>query len=314
MSQSALARIARVAVRTCLKPVMGPRFSAPAQRRWAYLMTRTLSVPLGVRFEQTKLASTPTEKAQAKGRAPSGNAILFLHGGAYLICSPVTHRSITGRLAKLSRATVFAPDYRLAPEHPFPAALEDALSCYQALLEQGYPPEKIILAGDSAGGGLALALCLTLREKGLRQPARLALISPWADQTLSRLTPIANDALLSEAWLAQGSAAYRGGRPASDPFVSPLYADLSELPPTLIQAASEEILRDDSRRLAEALDRAGVSVTYEEFPLMWHDFQLYAGLVPEATQAVAEIARFALGQPARVERERPQAPVSSDAF
>lgn len=151
-------------------------------------------------------------------------------------------------------------------------------------------------------------------EEPVKPAARLALISPWADQTLSRLAPTANEALLSETWLVQGSAAYRGDRPSSDPLVSPIYANLAGLPPTLIQAASEEILREESRRLAEDLDRTGVSVTYEEFPLIWHEFQLYAGLVPEATQAVEGIARFASGQAVGIDRERPQAPASSDAF
>jgi epsilon-lactone hydrolase len=210
-----------------------------------------------------------------------------------IIGSPVSHRSITGRLAKLARTTVYAPDYRLAPEHPFPAALDDAFVCYRALLEQGYGAEHIAVAGDSAGGGLALLLCLRLRNEDVARPGCIVLISPWADLTLSQLAEVPDDPLLRASWLAHAAAAYLRERPADSPLVSPLFADLAGLPPILVQSASEEILREDSRRLAQALGVARVPVSYREFPGMWHDFQLYAGMVPEATLALEEIARFA---------------------
>ena len=305
MKESIITKLARVVVKTCLKPALQPAFSITTQRRWASIATRTLSVPFGVRFTRSSLAGVPVETVRSKSSAAdSGAAVLFVHGGAFIIGSPVSHRSITGRLAKLTGATVFAPDYRLAPEHPFPAALDDVFACYRALLEQGYAPERIAVAGDSAGGGLVLSLCLRLRSEGLAQPACMALISPWADLTLARLAPIVDDALLRATWLNQGATAYLQGRSAMEPFVSPLLGDLSGLPPTLIQAAFEEILRDDSRRLAEALTAAGVSVMQREFPRMWHDFQLYAGLVPEATLAVVEMARFIGGQLAPVGQGR----------
>jgi len=251
-----------------------------------------LSVPFGVRFLRSSLATVPTEVVRAKSATASSSAVLFLHGGAYMIGSPVSHRSITARLAALTRATVFVPDYRLAPEHPFPAALDDAIACYRALLAQGYSPAQIAVAGDSAGGGLALSLCLRLRSEGLPQPCCLALVSPWADLTLTQLAPVTDDALLHPAWLKQGAAAYLQEHSAQDPFASALYADLAGLPPTLLQAAAVEILRNDARRLAGALTAGGVAVEHREFADMWHDFQLYAGIVPEATQAVTDIARF----------------------
>jgi acetyl esterase/lipase len=262
------------------------------QRHWANIATRTLSVPFGVRFSQSSPGGVPTEIVRSKSTASTEGAVLFLHGGAFMIGSPVSHRSITGRLARHTNATIFVPDYRLAPEHPFPAALDDVFTSYRALLAQGYTPERIALAGDSAGGGLVFSLCLRLRSEGLAQPACVVAISPWADLTLTQLAPVADDALVRAAWLNQGAAAYLRRHSARDPLVSPLFADLASLPPTLIQAASEEILRDDSRRLTEALSADGVSVTYREFPYMWHDFQLYAGLVPEATQAIDEIVQF----------------------
>jgi epsilon-lactone hydrolase len=295
MRESIPARLARFTVRSCLKPALQPSFPIRVQRHWANIATRTLSVPFGVRFSRTSLGGVPTEIVRSKSTAGSAGAVLFLHGGAFMIGSPVSHRSITGRLAKRTGATIFAPDYRLAPEHPFPAALDDALASYRALLAQGYAPERIAVAGDSAGGGLVLSLCLRLRSEGLAQPACVVVISPWADLTLSRLAPVADDALLRAAWLNQGAAAYLQGHSVNDPLVSPLLADLAGLPPTLIQAASKEILRDDSRRLAEILSADGVSVIHREFPYMWHDFQLYAGLVPEATQAIDEMAQFISG-------------------
>jgi acetyl esterase/lipase len=297
MHESILARAARAAVRICLKPALQPAFSVDTQRVWANIAARMLSVPFGVRFAKSHLAGVPIEKVQPKVQpqaegSSSARALLFLHGGGFVIGSPVSHRSITGRLARLARATVYAPDYRLAPEHPFPAALDDAIACYRALLEQGYAAEHIAVAGDSAGGGLALSLCLRLRCEGVALPGGIALISPWTDLTLSQLADVPDDPLLRASWLAHAAAAYLRGCPADSPLVSPLFADLAGLPPILVQSASEEILGEDSRRLVQALGAARVPVSHREFQHMWHDFQLYAGMVPEATLALEEIARF----------------------
>ncbi|HUA26821.1 MAG TPA: alpha/beta hydrolase [Steroidobacteraceae bacterium] len=297
MKEAIITKVARLAVKTCLRPALHSTRPIATQRLWSSLATRTLVVPRGVRFARCDIRGVPTEivSAAKKTRDSSRWAVLYLHGGAFIIGSPVSHRSITGRLAKLTGATVFVPDYRLAPEHPFPAAVEDAIACYRGILEQGYIPGQIAVAGDSAGGGLALSLCLRLRIEGLARPGCAALISPWADLTQTQLAPVANDPLLREEWLSSGAAAYRGGRSAEHPLISPLYASLHGLPRTLIHAASEEILRNDSRRLAAALRRAGVFVEHREYPRMWHDFQLYAGLVPDATQSVIEIAHFIQG-------------------
>jgi acetyl esterase/lipase len=293
MDPSAGAIAARTIARSLVKPVLHVRFPIAFQRRWLNLLAPALIPARGLLHEPIKLAGVPTERVRAKTGESSALAILYLHGGAFVTCSPATHRGVTSRLAKLSGSTLFAPDYRLAPEHPFPAALDDALACYLALQEQGFTPENIVLAGDSAGGNLALSLCLTLCDRGLSQPVRLALISPWADLTLSDLASVSDDPFLNASWLAQASAAYLQGRQAREPLVSPLYGDLSGLPPTLIHSASDEILRNDSRRLAAALARAGVSTIHREFAGMWHGFQLYAHLVPDAAEALGEMARFA---------------------
>lgn len=293
MSETLITIVARFAVKTLLKPALKPSVSVATQRLWAEITTRTLLVPSNVNFERSHLGNVPVEKVQpASVKQDAANAVLFLHGGAFLIGSPRSSRSITGRIAKFTGITTYVADYRLAPEHPFPAALDDALVCYRVLLQQGITPDRIALAGDSAGAGLALSLCLRLRDQGLKQPACLALISPWVDLTNSKLAAVADDVLLSEEWLHQGALAYLSGKTATDPLSSPIHADLSGLPPTLIHAASEEILLNDSRRIAQRLAEARVTVSLRQFPHLWHDFQLFAGLISEATQSLKELAEF----------------------
>jgi monoterpene epsilon-lactone hydrolase len=291
MNESWQARLARLVVRGVLKPLLHPAAPFGLQRLWVAAATRTLWVPRGARFERTQLAGVPAECVTSRGRASAKEkALLYLHGGGYVLGSARTHRSITGRLALLSGSVVHVPDYRLAPEHPYPAALDDALACYRALLAQGCTPGGIVVAGDSAGGGLALALVLKLRALGLPQPAGLALISPWVDLACKCLSAIDGDVLLSAAWLRADAAAYLGKCSADDPLASPIHADLRDLPRVFIQSAQREILMEDARRLAAALSAAGVPVQHEVCEHMWHDFQLYAGQVPEATDAVRRLA------------------------
>lgn len=291
MSVSLRARMARLVVRLVLKPLLRPAVPIRLQRVWVAAATRTLWVPRAAQFERTRLGGVPGECVAPRGPVrATGKAVLYLHGGGYVLGSPRTHRSITGRLALLAGVAVHVPDYRLAPEHPFPAALDDALSCYRALLAQGCTPGGMVLAGDSAGGGLALALALRLRELGLPQPAGLALISPWVDLACDRLSPIGDDALLSEPWLRADAAAYLATNPVAAPWASPIHANLHGLPGVLIQSSQQEMLREDANRLAAALQAAGVRVQLEVCESMWHDFQLYAGQVPEATQAVQRLA------------------------
>jgi len=186
---------------------------------------------------------------------------------------------------------VVVPDYRLAPEHACPAAIEDAVAVYKALLAEGVDPATLVIAGDSAGGGLALAALQALKAEKIALPSSTILISPWVDLSLNDLFDTDRDIMLSHAWLASGAGAYGGDDPAR-PACSPLNGDLSGLPPVLIQSGGDEILLNDSHRLCAALNDAGTPARLQVHPQRWHDFQLHAGVLADADQALMTCARF----------------------
>ncbi len=227
-------------------------------------------------------------------RQAASRVILYLHGGGYCFCSPNTHRGLAARLAIAARARVLLVDYRLAPEYPFPAALEDALASYFWLREEGIPSNRIVLAGDSAGGGLALATALRLRDDRAPLPAALVCLSPWTDLTFSgeSIRALADvDPVLH--WRETPCVRYyTGDYPPDHPLLSPLFADLHALPPTLIHVGEREVLLDDSRRLAVKMQAAGVDVTLEIWPGMWHVFPIFAPFVPEAGQSIEKMGAF----------------------
>lgn len=287
-------RALRALVRACVKPALSPRVSARVKRRWVRAVTSVNFTPRGGEFVPVDMGGVPAERVTVG--SPGDQVILYLHGGAYVFGSPATHRSVTGYLARDSAAAVYAPDYRLAPEHPCPAAVEDAAGAYRWLLDQGIPARRIVIAGDSAGGGLALATALRLRDDGLPLPAGLMTLSPWVDLTgsgesVARIGTA--DPMIPIPGLHASAHAYLAGRHASDPVASPLFADLSGLPPLYIQVGSDEVLYADAERLAEHARAAGVAVTHQTFQGFWHVFQLHAGALPAATDAVAELAAFA---------------------
>ncbi|GGC78219.1 alpha/beta hydrolase [Chelatococcus reniformis] len=231
------------------------------------------------------------------GSAGPRRTIVFLHGGGYTVGSPRTHRDLLGRLSRAAGAFVVAPDYRLAPEHPFPAALEDAVQVYRTLLSLGVPPSGLLVAGDSAGGGLALSLLLTARDAGLPSPAGAMLISPWTDLTLSGASLDENaacDPLVQRRGAAASVQRYIGAAgDAAHPLVSPLFADLRGLAPLFIQVGLAEALRDDALRLAERANQAGVDVELDQWPEMIHIWPFFAKLIPEGRGAIDRLARFA---------------------
>jgi epsilon-lactone hydrolase len=221
--------------------------------------------------------------------------ILYLHGGGYYFCSPRSHRSLVFGLAMRSRAPVFSLDYRLAPEARFPAALDDALAAYRHLLASGIPAESIVISGDSAGGGLALATLVALRDAGGALPAGAVLFSPWTDLGASGASIRTNDGadpMFSGPAIGRAARLYLGDTPATHPYASPVYADLHGLPPLLIQAGSTEVLLDDSRRVAENARTEGVLVDLQVWPNMPHVWQIFTPFIPEARRALDNAASF----------------------
>ncbi len=272
------------------------------RQRLEAVARRGIRLPRGVSARSVAAGAVPGEWL-APAEAVPGRVVLYLHGGGYVLGSPTTHRGLAGRLALAGRTRVLLIDYRLAPEHPFPAALDDALTSYRFLLEQGCDLRQIVIGGDSAGGGLALATALALRDRGEPLPAALFIISPWTDLTFSGESIHARadrDPLLqpnSSDWLVD---VYANGHPLTHPYISPLFADLHGLPPVFIQVGSEEILFDDSARLEVKLKQAGVPVEMEVWEGMWHVFQAFVPYVPEAQEAISHIGQFiekTLGSP-----------------
>jgi len=221
--------------------------------------------------------------------------ILYLHGGGYISCSAATHRPITAALARLSNLRVLAVNYRLAPEFRFPAALDDAVAAYQWLIDQGISARMISLAGDSAGGGLVLALLLRARDSGLPLPACGVCFSPWTDLAVTGESIRNNDgrcAMFRTENIAEFAAAYLGVKSPWDPYASPLYADLDRLPPLLLQVASTELLLDDSRRLHDKVQQTGGASKLEIYNDLFHGWQMTDGIVPEARASLSTAATF----------------------
>jgi epsilon-lactone hydrolase len=290
-----VAAVHRRLLRTLILPTFRAGRPIAQQRMRLHRISRLMLAPRGVEFRATHVGGIPGELVAVKN-PPDGSAgrvVLYLHGGAYCVGSPQTHRTITGHLARSAQARVFAADYRLAPEHPFPAALDDAVAAYRGLLAEGHATGSITLAGDSAGGGLALATALRLRSDGVEAPGGLVLFSPWVDLCRQHAEPPArNEVMLSGAWTAECARHYLAGRDAAQPLVSPIGADLRGLPPTLVQVGTDEALFDDSQRLHAALQSAGVAAALQVYPRRWHVFQANAGLLADANRALASAGRF----------------------
>lgn len=238
-------------------------------------------LPAGHTVQAIQLAGRAAERHLPAGGDPD-RVLLYLHGGAYCLGSPKSHRGLAAELAAAAGVSAVVPDYRLAPENPYPAAVDDALAVYRALLDEGVAAERIVVAGDSAGGGLALALALAARDAGLPQPAALFLISPWTSMTPSGPSYVekdASDPMIKAANIAGSAADYLAGV-ADAPYASPARADFTGLAPMLIHVGSEETILSDSILAAERAGLAGVAVRLEVWPEMihvWHAFYALLG-------------------------------------
>ena len=253
-----------------------------------------LPAPQTVSYTQDAVGGVIGEWITAPETPADAPTLLYLHGGGYFACSPRTHRPLTAAFAHAG-FRVYAPNYRKAPEHPFPAAIEDADKVFSALLAGGTPPGRIVAAGDSAGGGLTLALMLTLRDSGRTLPAAAALFSPWTDLAATGASVQENvkrDAMFWAPGIKTGAAFYLGDTDPQNPLASPLYAELAGLPPLLVHAGERELLRDDSTRLAERARAAGVHVELRVWDVVPHVWQLAQNFVPEARESVKLAAAF----------------------
>lgn len=248
----------------------------------------------GVDIQQETIAGlkcewlTPTAAADDK-------LLLYWHGGAYVMGSCASHRPCVSHIAKEAGIKAIIPEYRLAPEHPFPAAIEDSVALYRALLERGFDPANIVVAGDSAGGGLSVAMLLSLRDANLPLPAAAGLLSPWLDlsgQGESMTTRKDRDPWFNPEDLPHVTHHYCDDANLANPLVSPVFADAAGLPPTLIQVGDDELLLSDSERLAKHMRESGGTVEIDVWPGMWHVWQMFIGLMPESRAAVAKLAAF----------------------
>lgn len=290
------ASVLRRATRFLLKPVLSGTLTPEQQRKRLGFITNLMKflAPRGTLVSQQTLGGVSTEWVENIHSGVQGY-MLYLHGGAYVIGSPQSHRNLVAHLAKRCCVRVAAIDYRLAPEHPFPAAVDDALAAYRGLLDMGVAAQDIVIAGDSAGGGLTLACALAIRESGLPLPSSLVVLSPWTDLTNASESMRSNaetEVMLSLAGTTNYAKQYLQGTDPRTPLASPLFADLKGLPPTLIQVADIEVLYNDATRYAEASKKAGVETVLQVSPKLWHVWQLYAGQMPEADDAIWNISHF----------------------
>ena len=263
------------------------------QRQSQRLLGRLSTPELGFSWEPFSADGLSMAWARPDGACSPHRAVLYCHGGGYTSGSLDYARVLASRLAKASGCGVLAFEYRLAPEHPHPAALEDALSAWDHLMRLGFGARDVALAGDSAGGNLALCLTAALRDAGRQTPGRLVLYSPWTDMSCSSASyerHADDDPILTREYLESVRAAYapRGGW--QDPAFSPLFADLRGFPPVLIQVGGHEILADDSARLKQRLDEAGVPCVLQCWPQMWHVFVMFP--LPAALEAMEQTVLF----------------------
>jgi cation diffusion facilitator CzcD-associated flavoprotein CzcO/acetyl esterase/lipase len=285
--------LAKFVTRALQRSSQRPWIPVAAHRALTEAAARIVKVPAGITVTHGALGGRPCDRISAVGADP-GRAVLYLHGGAYVVGSPRTHRGLAAQIALATGAPVHLLDYRLGPEHKHPAALEDTVAAYRELLDSGLDHSSIVVAGDSAGAGLAVALGVRLRDAGEPLPSGLVLLNGWFDLTCSGPSMTFNrrrDVGLRRDWTVHGGELYRGDGDPLDPELSVVRADLEGLPPTYVQVGTHDLLLSDCDDLVERARGAGVDVGYSKYEGMWHDFQLAAGQLREADEAMADLGR-----------------------
>lgn len=290
--------------RYAVEKILKTFFKLPSQyhlpvsvlRRSMAIATKNFPIHQDVKITKVKLAGFDANRHAWNTISPSEQVILHIHGGAFFLGSPDTHKSLASQIAGQTGAVVYVLDYPLSPESLCPSAVNSVKAAYLELIKQGNDAKNIIISGDSCGGNLALATIIALRDENIILPSALILMSPFLDLTLSGESMQMNqklDAMLSREFLEQGSRYYVGEKYKVDnPLVSPLFADLSGLPPTLIQVGSKEILLDDANRFKALADAAGNHVELNIYPGMWHVFQMFSPWIDMAQQSILEIRDF----------------------
>jgi epsilon-lactone hydrolase len=285
----------REAVRAFL--AQNPETEAPSiaeQRARLDSLAAFFPVPDGTEVEPAKLGGVNGEWVRAR-RARRDTALLYLHGGGYVVGSPASHRHLVAAIGEASGLSVFTPDYRMGPEVPFPGAVEDAVAAYKGLLDFGIAPSHLAIAGDSAGGGLTIATLVALLDRKIPLPAAAVALSPWVDLSAggeSHRARAKRDPMVSKDGLDKMAAAYLGGADPKTPLASPLFADLKGLPPLLIQVGTEEALYDDSVGLKARAEEAGVEVSMESWGGMVHVWHIFHPILGEGRDAIQRIASF----------------------
>ncbi len=283
-----------IAMMRAQRGAIPPELDPATMRANMEQMTKLMPLPPDVATESVSANGVPAEWVSVP-TASADHVVLYVHGGGYVIGSINTHRDLAGRISRAAGARVLNVDYRLAPEHPHPAAVDDATAAYRWLLGTGQSAERVAIAGDSAGGGLTVATLVALRDAGVPLPAAGVCLSPWVDleglgdsmTTCADLDPmVQRDPLLKMAKM------YLGDLHPRTPLASPLYADLSGLPPLLIQVGTAETLLDDATRIAERARKAGVDVKLDVWDDMIHVFQAFAPMLPEGQQAIEQIGEY----------------------
>jgi epsilon-lactone hydrolase len=251
-------------------------------------------MPDGTEVAPAEIGGVSGEWVRAR-RTHSDAGLLYLHGGGFAVGSPKSHRHLAAAIGEASGLPLFVANYRLAPEHPFPAALDDATAAYTGLLESGLSPARLAIAGDSSGAGLAIATLVALHEQNIPLPVCAVCISPWVDLTQSGntfRTHAASDPTISKQRLDALAAEYLAGRDPKTPLASPIFADLRGLPPLLLQVGAREVLFDDTMQLRARAEAAGVEVSAETWGGMWHVWPFYYPMLSEGRDAIARIGAY----------------------
>jgi epsilon-lactone hydrolase len=289
------ASLVRLGLRVALRHRVRQRTTIDGVRRRMRLLDRIVPrPPRGITIAELDAGGVAAERITSLVSRPDRH-VLYLHGGAYVLGWPSLYRDLTWRIAIATEASVLCIDYRLAPEHPFPAALDDAVAAYRWLLAQGADARRIAIAGDSAGGGLMLATLLRLRDEGTPLPAAAATVSPWTDLALTGGSFRPNggkDPMVPVEAAGRAVEFYLAGADPRHPYASPLYGDPAGLPPTLILAGSDEVLRDDAVRMADRMRAAGCEIEIDVRPNMFHGWHLFSRLMPESRHAIARVGAF----------------------